>query len=161
MAFPKIAAVLLAVGLIVGLLGGIGISSVVPTHEATVHPSYNKLLAEQITHFHIAKDSFAPTYEKIAMMTTPEAEAAGYVMLGECVPGMGIHYAKMGPEGPLQPILMFDAQGNMIGMALESLSEQPVPPWENLPQGHPEMEFEHWVFHTYFTHEPAQACEAI
>jgi len=150
--------VLLVVGLFVGVVGGIGLSSVVPTHAPDVHPSYRALQENALTHFHITSDFNAGEFSKIAVMTVAEAESEGYTKLSECIPQMGFHYAKMGPRGPSMPILMFDNSGKMIGLELESLSEQSTPPWEHLQEGHEGMEVEHWTYHEYFTHEPDKAC---
>ncbi len=136
--------ILLIAGVIVGVVGGIGVSSVVQENV--------------VTHFHISTDYPAGELSQIDVMTAAEAEAEGYTKLGDCVPRMGVHYAKMGPRGPNYPVLMFDSSGKMIGLELESLSEQPTPPWEHLPEGHEGMKVEHWTYHEYFTHEPEKAC---
>ena len=115
---------------------------------------------ETLDHIHILTDFMEGEMSKISLeMTLEDAEEEGYISLGECVPGMGIHAAIMGEEGPEQPILMYNADGDLIGIEFESLTEQPTPPWEVLEEGHPGMEFEHWTLHVYFTHEPELACE--
>jgi len=80
---------------------------------------------------------------------------------------MGYHYAKLSSDGQvIYPILMFNSKGELIGIEFESLNEpknpikgQAQPPWEDLKQGHPGMEFEHWVLHVYWQ-SPSDACPA-
>ncbi len=91
-------------------------------------------------------------------LTAGEAIDAGWIATDECVPEMGRHFLKMAGEQPGPMILMFNPDGELIGVELESLSEQPSPPWEHLQEGHPGMEFEHWTIHMYFD-DPAEACE--
>ena len=92
-------------------------------------------------------------------LTAAEAEKAGWIDTGECVPNMGRHFLQMMGEQPGPIVLLYNPAGELIGVELESLSEQPSPPWEYLDQGHPGMEFEHWTIHFWFD-DPAQACEA-
>ncbi len=92
-------------------------------------------------------------------LTADDATQAGWIDTGECVPQMGRHFIRMAGEQPSPLILLYNAKGALIGAELESLSEQPAPPWEHLEEGHPGMEFEHWTFHMYFD-DPAKACEA-
>jgi hypothetical protein len=90
--------------------------------------------------------------------TLEDAKAVGWVPLGECVPNMGIHAAKVvdgKPDASL--LLLFNSKGELTGVELESLNAQQSPPWEHLEQGHPGMEFEHWTLHIYFK-DPATAC---
>jgi hypothetical protein len=118
---------------------------------------------EILDHLHILTNFLEGETTKIPLALTTETaeEEEGYVMLGECIPGMGIHAATMGEQGPEQPILMFNISGDLIGLEFESLTEQATPPWELLEEGHPGMEFEHWTLHIYFTHEPELACEEM
>ncbi len=92
-------------------------------------------------------------------LTAAEAEKAGWIDTGECVPNMGRHFLQMMGEQPGPIVLLYNPAGELISVELESLSEQPSPPWEHLEQGHPGMEFEHWTIHFWFD-DPAQACEA-
>ncbi len=92
-------------------------------------------------------------------LTAAEAEEAGWIDTGECVPNMGRHFLQMMGEQPGPVVLLYNPAGDLIGVELESLSEQPAPPWEHLDGGHPGMEFEHWTIHFWFD-DPAQACEA-
>ncbi|MFQ5943911.1 MAG: hypothetical protein ACE5JF_10190, partial [Anaerolineales bacterium] len=78
-------------------------------------------------------------------LTADEALDVGWIDTGDCVPDMGRHFIKMAGEQPGPLVLMYSPGGNLIGIELESLSEQPAPPWEHLPGGHPGMEFEHWT----------------
>ena len=95
--------------------------------------------------------------------TVDSALAEGYVSLSEpgmdvvCVPNMGKHYAKIVDGVPTDPILLFDNEGNLIGLEFESLSPMNSPPWEHLEAGHPGMEFEHWTLHIFFS-DPSTAC---
>lgn len=87
-------------------------------------------------------------------------QRAGWVDVepASCEPNMGRHFLRMtgdGQPGPL--VLLYNPQDKLIGIELESLSEQPTPPWEHLPHGHPGMEFEHWTIHFWFD-DPAKAC---
>ncbi len=91
--------------------------------------------------------------------TDEEALAQGWIDTGECVPQMGRHFIQMAGEQPGPLVLLFNPAGDLIGVELESLSEQPAPPWEHLEQGHPGMEFEHWTIHFWFS-DPADACTA-
>ena len=93
-----------------------------------------------------------PTSEKDAL-------AQGWIDTGECVPQMGRHFIKMAGQQPGPLVLLFNPAGRLIGVELESLVEQPSPPWEHLEHGHPGMEFEHWTIHFWFS-DPASACEA-
>ncbi|MGM0574781.1 MAG: hypothetical protein ACQEXJ_03500 [Myxococcota bacterium] len=87
------------------------------------------------------------------------AEDAGWMPEGECVPNMGVHALRMGSQGEPEPlVLLYSPEGELIGFELESLAEQPSPPWEHLEEGHPGMEFEHWTFHTYFR-DPRGICQ--
>ncbi len=94
-------------------------------------------------------------------LTEEEALAQGWIDVdpGQCVPQMGRHFIKMAGEQPSPLILLYNPAGELIGVELESLSEQPSPPWEHLEKGHPGMEFEHWTIHFWFS-DPAQACTA-
>jgi hypothetical protein len=115
---------------------------------------------EVLDHIHILTNFMEGETSTISLeMTLEDAEEEGYVSLGGCVPGMGIHAAIMGEQGPEQPILLFSADGDLIGIEFESLTEQPTPPWERLEEGHEGMELEHWTMHIYYTHEPELACE--
>ncbi len=90
-------------------------------------------------------------------LTDKDALAAGWIDTGECVPQMGRHFIKMAGEQPGPMVLLFNPAGQLISVELESLTEQPSPPWERLEQGHPGMEFEHWTIHFWFS-DPAAAC---
>ena len=91
-------------------------------------------------------------------LTAQEARQAGWVEPpGECVPNMGRHFLRMAGGQPGPMVLLYDTQDKLIGVELESLSEQPAPPWEHLSDGHPGMEFEHWTIHFWFS-DPAKAC---
>ena len=85
--------------------------------------------------------------------TAEQAKREGWVQSGGCFPDMGMHYNLPG----YALSLLYNAGGDLIGVEIEDLNEQPVPPWEHLPEGHVGMPFEHWTFHMYFTH-PAKAC---
>jgi len=89
--------------------------------------------------------------------TEEEALTQGWIDTGECVPQMGRHFVKMAGEQPSPLVLLFNPDGDLIGVELESLSEQPAPPWEHLEHGHPGMEFEHWTIHFWFS-DPSGAC---
>ena len=71
-----------------------------------------------------------------------DALAQGWIDTGECVPQMGRHFIKMAGQQPGPLVLLFNPQGKLISVELESLTEQPAPPWEHLEQGHPGMEKE-------------------
>lgn len=93
-------------------------------------------------------------------LTEKEALSQGWVDVdpGECVPRMGRHFIRMGDNGQPGPlILLFNPSGALIGVELESMTEQPSPPWEHLEKGHPGMEFEHWTVH-FWLGDPAEAC---
>ncbi|RME85344.1 MAG: hypothetical protein D6775_03065 [Caldilineae bacterium] len=108
-------------------------------------------------------DRVVATYGAFDNLPTGESEALaqGWIDVdpGQCVPQMGRHFIKMAGEQPSPLVLLFNPAGRLIGVELESLSEQPAPPWEHLEQGHPGMEFEHWTVHFWFS-DPAAACEA-
>ncbi len=108
-------------------------------------------------------DRVVATYGTFDNVPTTEKEALeqGWIDVdpGQCVPQMGRHFIKMAGEQPSPLILLFDPDGQLIGVELESLTEQPAPPWEHLEQGHPGMEFEHWTVHFWFR-DPAEACAA-
>ena len=96
-------------------------------------------------------------------LTRDEAVAQGWIDAGECVPGMGVHLVRPVDE-PLDSfdhhpvILTYDpADGRVIGGEVESLSEQPTPPWEHNPKGRPGFEQEHWAFHFFFE-DPRGVC---
>lgn len=140
---------LLLIGLFVGL--GIGMSfgpSILSTQDE-----------HGLEHIHIAIDSDGPILDEIPVMSSREAEGQGYVRITQCIRGMGFHHAMIGPDGPQQPILLFDNNGKMIGLELDSMTEQSTPPWEHRPEGHVGMEFEHWTYHEYFVDDPTRACE--
>lgn len=106
--------------------------------------------------------------------TIVEAEAQGYALLdtlsedGElleaaCFAHEGtLHYGKGDPRvtdgttwhgAPF--LLAYDRDsGKLIGMVLESTSEQPAPPWEYHTEGHPGMSFPHSSLHIWFTTPP-------
>ncbi len=108
-------------------------------------------------------DRVVATYGTFDNVPTTEKEALeqGWIDVdpGQCVPQMGRHFIKMAGEQPSPLILLFNPDGQLIGVELESLTEQPAPPWEHLEQGHPGMEFEHWTVHFWFR-DPAEACAA-
>ena len=108
-------------------------------------------------------DRVVATYGTFDNVPTTEKEALeqGWIDVdpGQCVPQMGRHFIKMAGEQPSPLILLFNPDGQLIGVELESLTEQPAPPWEHLEQGHPGMEFEHWTVHFWFS-DPAEACAA-
>lgn len=86
-------------------------------------------------------------------LTAEEATREGWIQSGGCFPNMGIHYNLPG----YALALLYNAGGDLIGFELDDVRQQPVPPWEHLPEGHVGMEFEHWSLHTYFA-DPARAC---
>ena len=94
-------------------------------------------------------------------ITEKEALDQGWIDVdpGQCVPQMGRHFIKMAGQQPSPLVLLFNPKGELIGVELESLTEQPAPPWERLEQGHPGMEFEHWTVHFWFS-DPNEACAA-
>lgn len=94
-------------------------------------------------------------------LTENEASAQGWIDAdpGQCVPQMGRHFIQMAGGQPSPLVLLFNPAGKLIGVELESQSEQPAPPWEHLEHGHPGMEFEHWTIHFWFS-DPASACNA-
>ncbi len=106
-------------------------------------------------------DRLVATYGSFQSLPTTEKEAVaqGWIDVdpGQCVPQMGRHFIKMDGDRPSPLILLFNPTGTLLGVELESLTEQPSPPWEHLEQGHPGMEFEHWTLHFWFS-DPAQAC---
>lgn len=137
--------ILLIVGLAVGIGIGVGITFASLSEKADLETSIG--------------DRFALTQGVFTSlpMTLDEAEGQGYVHLSECVPIMGIHTAKIVGGIPQDPILLFNNKGKLIGVELESLTEQASPPWEHRPEGHPGMEFEHWTIHQYIK-DPVGAC---
>jgi hypothetical protein len=104
-------------------------------------------------------DRVVATYGSLDSLPLTEADALGdsWIDTGECVPEMGRHFIKMAGEQPGPLVLMYNPAGNLVGVELESISEQPAPPWEYLAEGHPSMEFEHWTIHFWFS-DPADAC---
>jgi len=106
-------------------------------------------------------DRVVATYGSFDNLPTTEKDALAQgwidVAPGECVPQMGRHFIKMAGEQPGPLVLLYNPAGELIGVELESLVEQPAPPWEHLEQGHPGMEFEHWTIHFWFN-DPAGAC---
>jgi len=135
--------ILLIVGLAVGIGIGVGITFA-SLSEAPSESIGDRLLVTQGDFTSIP-------------MTLDEAKEQGYVLLSPCVPMMGLHAAKIVEGKPQLPALLFNDKGELIGVDLESMAEQPYPPWEHLPQGHPTMEFEHWTLHMYFK-DPVGAC---
>ena len=96
---------------------------------------------------------------EVKPLTVEEALAAGWVDSGDCVPGMGRRLIKAAGDQPGSMSLLFDAAGNLIGTEVNSLTEQPSPPWEQLDQGQPGQDFLLWTLRQYYT-DPADACEA-
>lgn len=141
--------ILLIVGLAVGIGIGVGIT----------FASLSEALSESIGDRLLITDEAFTSLP----MTLDEAEGQGYVTLGppgvppECVPNMGIHTAKIVGGQPQDPILLFSDKGELIGVELESLTEQAFPPWEHRTEGHPGMEFDHWTLHMYIK-DPKVAC---
>jgi hypothetical protein len=135
------------VRLLLVLFSGVGLILAACNVQSALSPSTNT-------------DVFA-TYEAFDRLPAGEEEALaqGWIDTGECVPQMGRHFIKMAGEQPGPLVLLFNPAGDLIGVELESLSEQPAPPWEHLEQGHPGMEFEHWTIHFWFS-DPADACTA-
>jgi len=140
--------ILLILGLAVGVAVGSGITFA-SLSEAPSEMQGPKSIGDKLL---VTQGDFASL-----PMTLEEAKEQGYVPLSPCVPMMGIHAAKIVGGIPQDPILLFDNNGKLIGAELESMTEQPYPPWEHRPDGHPEMEFEHWTFHMYFK-DPVGAC---
>ena len=112
--------------------------------------------------------------------TAGDARAEGWIELTEvavdyelpstpCVPNHGRHLVKPPADvlntsnvtfagTPIDPnTLLMNASGELIGIELASLEKQVVPPWEYSPKGHPDMDFEHWHMHVYFS-DPSEAC---
>ena len=144
--FVAVAVVLL----VVGLAGGYAIVNF------TRGPAPSRIMI--LTGFEAQQLTDYPT-------TLEQAKSEGYTLVSECVPWMGYHYAKVTADGEVVfPVLLFNSKGELIGIEFESLNEpkNPIkgaaqPPWEDLKQGHPGMEFEHWVLHIYWQ-SPANAC---
>jgi hypothetical protein len=90
-------------------------------------------------------------------LTADDALGDGWIDTGECVPDMGRHFIKMAGEQPGPLVLLYNPAGDLVSVELESISEQPTPPWEYLAEGHPGMAFEHWTIHIWFSN-PADAC---
>jgi len=135
--------ILLIVGLAVGIGIGVGIT----------FGSLSEASSESIgDRFLVTQGDFTSI-----PMTLDEAKEQGYVTVSPCVPIMGIHAVKIVEGIPQDPALLFDNKGELIGVEVESMTEQTYPPWELLPQGHPDMEFEHWTLHMYFK-DPKGAC---
>ena len=137
--------ILLIVGLAVGIGIGVGITFASLSENGDLETSIGDRLL-------VTQGDFASI-----PMTLDEAKEQGYVPLSECVPVMGIHAAKIVGGIPQDPILLFSDKGELIGAELESMTEQPYPPWEHRPDGHPGMEFEHWTLHMYIK-DPVGAC---
>ncbi len=137
--------ILLIVGLAVGIGIGVGITFASLSEKGDLETSIGDRLL-------VTQGDFASI-----PMTLDEAKEQGYVPLSPCVPVMGIHAAKIVGGIPQDPILLFSDKGELIGAELESMTEQPYPPWEHRPEGHPGMEFEHWTLHMYFK-DPVGAC---
>ncbi|MFQ5998307.1 MAG: hypothetical protein ACE5KO_03285 [Candidatus Bathyarchaeia archaeon] len=74
--------ILLVVCMIVGIVVGIGITSLVST-PSTEQQSYDWLPAEHVSYLQITKNWFAYAYEKIAIMSASEPEAEGFVKFRE------------------------------------------------------------------------------
>ncbi len=138
--------------LIVGLAVGIGIGFGITSASLSDAPSEMQSPMSIGDRFLVTQGDFTNL-----PMTLGEAEGQGYVTLSPCVPVMGIHAAKIVGGIPQDPILLFDNKGELIGAELESMTEQPYPPWEHRPEGHPDMEFEHWTLHMYIK-DPVGAC---
>jgi len=138
--------------LIVGLAVGIGIGFGITSASLSEAPSEMQSPMSIGDRFLVTQGDFTGL-----PMTLDEAEGQGYVTLSPCVPVMGIHAAKIVGGIPQDPILLFDNKGELIGAELESMTEQPYPPWEHRPEGHPDMEFEHWTLHMYIK-DPVGAC---
>jgi len=136
--------------LLVGLAGGYAIATF------TRNPAPTRIMI--LTNYENQKLDEYP-------LSLDQAKAQGYQDVSGCIPWMGYHYAKVSSDGQvLYPILLFNSQGQLIGIEFESLNEpqNPIkgpaqPPWEDLKQGHPGMEFEHWTLHIYWI-SPGDAC---
>jgi len=140
--------ILLIVGLAVGIGIGVGITFA-SLSDAPSEMQSSKSIGDRLL---ITQGDFTSI-----PMTLDEAEEQGYVALSPCEPMMGIHAAKF-VEGNLQfPALLFNDKGELIGVDFESMTEQPYPPWEHLPIGHIQHEYEHWSLHMYFK-DPVGAC---
>jgi hypothetical protein len=117
------------------------------------------------------------TFDKLPR-SEKEAVAAGWVDIDRieveldrpaCVDNHGRHFVKLAanPSDPAvapfagKPVdfitLLMNSKGNLMGLEFSSLSRQPSPPWEHSPKGHPDMGFEHWHMHIYFS-DPTKAC---
>jgi len=136
----KSAIILLIVGLGVGIGIGFGITFA-SSSEAPSEMQSTKSIGDRLLVTHGAFTSLP--------MTIDEARDQGYASLSPCVPNMGIHSAKIVNNKPQDPMLLFNDKGELIGVELESMIEQPSPPWEHQSEGHPGMEFEHWTMHIY------------
>jgi len=135
--------ILLIVGLAVGIGIGVGITF------ASLSEAPSKSIGDRIL---VTQGDFTSL-----PMTLDEAKGQGYEPVTPCEPIMGIHAAKF-VEGNLQfPVLLFNDKDELIGIDLESMTEQPYPPWEHLPIGHPQHEYEHWSLHMYIK-DPVGAC---
>ena len=106
--------------------------------------------------------------------TKVEAEAQGYSLLdtvtsegkliqAACFSHEGVrHYGQRNPkvtsgvEWHGAPFLLAysSANGELMGIVLESTSPQSSPPWEYHPEGHPQMDFGHWSLHSWFVDPP-------
>lgn len=78
-----------------------------------------------------------------------------------CLPGMGRFYRKLAGDEADPVMLLFDADGRLIGLNLHSASEQPSP-WEHLPNGLQAgvdgREAEYWDL-TIFIAKSVDACK--
>ena len=66
---------------------------------------------------------------------------------------------KSNGDQPGSMSLLFDGAGNLIGTEVNSLTEQPSPPWEQLDQGQTGQDFLLWTLRQYHT-DPADASDA-
>ena len=90
------------------------------------------------------------------------AAAAGWSGSIRCIIGRGRFYQKAGSDGPYPVMLMYGTEGDLVGIQIHSLTEQPGPLWEHAPEGVPytvveNMEFEHWRLGLYLI-KPVMSC---
>ena len=90
------------------------------------------------------------------------AAAAGWSGSMRCIIGRGRFYQKAGSDGPYPLMLMYSVEGDLVGIQMHSLTEQPAPLWEHAPEGVPytvveNMEFEHWRLGLYLI-KPVMSC---
>ena len=94
-------------------------------------------------------------------LTAAEAVAAGWEDPVLCFPRKGRYFRKEIDGQLTSYLLMYNHEGQLLGIHNFSKNEMPSPPWERVCglHGVPELEYEHWALEVTFR-SPQLACGA-